>query len=77
MTGRSREITGCPSISDILELMLLRCRYILADIHKVCAIPATTVIFKTNKTQVVRLPKDVAFPDDVREVEIIRSVTAA
>ena len=26
-----------------------------------CAIPATTVIFKTNKTQVVRLPKDVAF----------------
>lgn len=34
--------------------------------------PTTTVIFKTNKTQAVRLPKDVAFPDDVREVEIIK-----
>jgi antitoxin VapB len=31
-----------------------------------------TVLFKTNKTQAVRLPKDVAFPDDVREVEIIK-----
>ena len=29
-----------------------------------------TVIFKNNQTQAVRLPKDVAFPDDVREVEI-------
>ena len=34
--------------------------------------PTTTVIFKTNKTQAVRLPKDVAFPEDVREVEIIK-----
>lgn len=31
-----------------------------------------TTLFKSNKSQAVRLPKDVAFPDDVREVTIIR-----
>jgi antitoxin VapB len=31
----------------------------------------TTTIFKTNQTQAVRLPKAVAFPDDVQEVEIV------
>ena len=31
-----------------------------------------TTLFKSNKSQAVRLPKDVAFPDDVREVNIIR-----
>jgi antitoxin VapB len=31
----------------------------------------TTTLFKTNQTQAVRLPKDVAFPEGVREVEII------
>lgn len=34
--------------------------------------PITTVIFKSNQTQAVRLPKDVAFPEGVREVEIIK-----
>jgi antitoxin VapB len=34
--------------------------------------PTTTVIFKSNQTQAVRLPKDVAFPEGVREVEIIK-----
>ena len=34
--------------------------------------PTTTKLFKSNQTQAVRLPKDVAFPDDVREVEIIK-----
>ena len=34
--------------------------------------PTKTVLFKSNQTQAVRLPKDVAFPDDVREVEIIK-----
>lgn len=34
--------------------------------------PTTTSIFKSNQTQAVRLPKDVAFPEDVREVEIIK-----
>jgi antitoxin VapB len=33
--------------------------------------PVTTPLFKSNKTQAVRLPKSVAFPDDVKEVEII------
>lgn len=31
----------------------------------------TTTIFRSNKTQAVRLPKAVAFPGDVSEVEII------
>lgn len=31
-----------------------------------------TTLFRSNKTQAVRLPKAVAFPDDVREVTIIR-----
>lgn len=31
-----------------------------------------TTLFKSNKTQAVRLPKDVAFPEDVKEVTIIR-----
>ena len=33
---------------------------------------ARSTVFKTNKTQAVRLPKAVAFPEDVREVEIIK-----
>ncbi len=32
----------------------------------------TTTLFKSNKSQAVRLPKDVAFPEDVRAVTIIR-----
>ncbi len=31
----------------------------------------TTKLFMSNTTQAVRLPKNVAFPDDVTEVEII------
>jgi antitoxin VapB len=31
-----------------------------------------TTLFKSNKSQAVRLPKDVAFPDEVRAVTIIR-----
>ncbi len=31
-----------------------------------------STVFKTNKTQAVRLPKAVAFPEDVHEVEIIK-----
>lgn len=31
----------------------------------------TTSLFKSNKTQAIRLPKSVAFPDDVKEVEIM------
>lgn len=30
-----------------------------------------TSLFRTNKTQAVRLPKDVAFPPGVDEVEIV------
>ncbi len=32
----------------------------------------TTRVFETNRMQAVRLPKDVAFPDDVRDVAIRR-----
>lgn len=31
-----------------------------------------TTLFQSNRTQAVRLPKDVAFPDGVREVAILR-----
>jgi antitoxin VapB len=31
-----------------------------------------TTLFQTNRSQAVRLPKDVAFPDTVREVTILR-----
>ena len=34
--------------------------------------PVRTTLFQSNRTQAVRLPKDVAFPDDVREVVIVR-----
>lgn len=30
-----------------------------------------TKIFKSNRSQAVRLPKEVAFPDSVKDVEII------
>ncbi|MFT3872964.1 MAG: type II toxin-antitoxin system VapB family antitoxin [Nocardioides sp.] len=31
----------------------------------------TTRLFRSNRTQAVRLPKDVAFPDGVTEVEVL------
>ena len=31
-----------------------------------------TTIFQSNRSQAVRLPKDVAFPEGVREVAILR-----
>jgi antitoxin VapB len=31
-----------------------------------------TTLFLNNRTQAVRLPKEVAFPEDVREVTILR-----
>jgi antitoxin VapB len=31
-----------------------------------------TTVFMTNRSQAVRLPKDVAFPETVREVAILR-----
>jgi antitoxin VapB len=31
-----------------------------------------TTLFQSNRSQAVRLPKDVAFPDGVREVAILR-----
>lgn len=34
--------------------------------------PVRTTLFQSNRTQAVRLPKDVAFPPDVREVTILR-----
>ena len=31
-----------------------------------------TTIFRSNRSQAVRLPKDVAFPQDVRQVTVLR-----
>jgi antitoxin VapB len=33
---------------------------------------ARTTLFHSNRSQAVRLPKDVAFPDDVRQVTVLR-----
>jgi antitoxin VapB len=33
---------------------------------------AQTTLFQSNRSQAVRLPKDVAFPPNVREVTILR-----
>jgi antitoxin VapB len=33
---------------------------------------ARSTVFKSNRSQAVRLPKSVAFPEGVREVEIIK-----
>jgi antitoxin VapB len=33
---------------------------------------AQTILFQNNRSQAVRLPKDVAFPPDVHEVTILR-----
>jgi antitoxin VapB len=33
---------------------------------------ARTTIFQSNRSQAVRLPKDVAFPNDVTQVTILR-----
>ncbi len=32
-----------------------------------------TTVFQSNRSQAVRLPKDVAFPPNVREVTIVRN----
>ena len=31
----------------------------------------TTTVFKSNRSQAVRLPKDVAFSEDVKKVDIV------
>jgi antitoxin VapB len=33
---------------------------------------STSTVFVTNRTQAVRLPKAVAFPDDVQQVDILK-----
>lgn len=34
--------------------------------------PTRTVLFHSNRSQAVRLPRDVAFPEGVRDVAILR-----
>lgn len=34
--------------------------------------PVRTTVFQSNRSQAVRLPKDVAFPEGVREVVVLR-----
>jgi len=31
----------------------------------------STTVFKSNRTQAVRLPKDVAFPENIKKVDIV------
>ena len=34
--------------------------------------PTTTTIFKSNRSQAVRIPADIAFPDNVKKVIVSR-----
>ncbi|WP_428154259.1 type II toxin-antitoxin system VapB family antitoxin [Brevundimonas sp.] len=34
--------------------------------------PLKATVFKSNRSQAVRLPKALAFPDDVKELRVIR-----
>ena len=34
---------------------------------------ADSTVFKTNRTQAVRIPKELAYPDSVREVVVTRN----
>jgi len=34
--------------------------------------PLKATVFRTNRSQAVRVPKAVAFPDDVKELRVIR-----
>ncbi len=34
--------------------------------------PIQTALFRLNRSQALRLPKDVAFPDSVKEVRIVK-----
>ena len=45
----------------------------MPDIHERAIIMTTahTKIFKSNQSQAVRLPKAVALPDNIKEVEIV------
>jgi antitoxin VapB len=40
------------------------------DIHKV-SVMEKAAVFKSNKSQAVRLPKSVALPDDVKRVDVV------
>ena len=42
-----------------------------ADIDVMSA-PLKATVFKSNRSQAVRLPKAVAFPDDVKELRVIK-----
>ena len=42
-----------------------------ADIDAMSA-PLKATVFKSNRSQAVRLPKAVAFPDDVKELRVIK-----
>lgn len=42
-----------------------------ADIDTMSA-PLKATVFKSNRSQAVRLPKAVAFPDDVKELRVIK-----
>jgi antitoxin VapB len=41
------------------------------DIHEEFFAMVRSTVFKTNRTQAVRLPKQVAFPAGIRDVEIV------
>ena len=45
-----------------IDISRLRCQ--------ICVMPARSTLFKSNRSQAVRLPKELAFPDGVKQVAI-------
>ncbi len=42
----------------------------MMDMYSVAMATARTPVFRNNRTQAVRLPRDVAFPDTVKQVDV-------
>ena len=62
---RADEGTGVRTCKFLGRIYILYIQYWIATMTR-------TTLFQTNRSQAVRLPKDVAFPPDVREVTILR-----
>src|SRR5690348_10011530 len=68
--GRELILTASVDVRKSLKRSRTQHRYIPYVYTRRCM--ARSTIFKTNRSQAVRLPKALAFPDDVRQVEIIK-----
>jgi antitoxin VapB len=63
-------MTRASSTPVLLELTLTG--WYIPNVYPMVAPVSRTTLFQSNRTQAVRLPKDVAFPEGVRAVEVLR-----